>query len=48
MRVGAPVGGRGVAMGCCAINVGSGVAVGRSDVGQNGRAITVRLRFSSR
>lgn len=43
-----PVGGADVAAGCRAVNVGSGVAVGRSDVGQNGRATTVRLRPSSR
>jgi hypothetical protein len=43
------VGRTSVEVGRCAINVGRGVAVGRSEVGQNGRAtITVGLRFSSR
>ena len=47
--VGVPVGATGVAVGCCAINVGRGVAVGRSEVGQNGRVpITVGLSCSSR
>jgi hypothetical protein len=46
--VGVLVGSIGVAVGCCAINVGRGVGVGRLVVGQNGCAITVGLRFSSR
>jgi hypothetical protein len=49
INVGVAVGGAGVAVGCCAINVGRGVAVGRSEVGQNGRApITMGLSCSSR
>jgi hypothetical protein len=48
-KVGVPVGTTGVAVGRCAINVGLWVAVGRSEVGQNGRApITVGLSCSSR
>ena len=44
-NVGVLVGATGVAVGCCAIDVGRGVAVGRSDVGQNGRA-TIRVGFN--
>jgi hypothetical protein len=49
VRVGVWSGVTGVAVGCCAINVGRAGAVGRSDVGQNGSApISIGSSCSSR